>query len=650
MPASLRVIAPLAGVLLFGCVADPGVDPDPGPDPSPALLIKLGDAKPAPIQLGAATVGGSSPAMVVAVINSRTTASGVLHVSVTGADASQFDLTDLFSNCEGVRLAPQAQCSLRVRLRPTSIGAKVANLVIDDGGATTISLRGTGVASVLAVNPAAVEFGTVDVGATATRTITVSNLGTRALGGLAATATGAAYSVAASTCGTLAPGASCTVTARFAPTAAGDAAGAVQIAGDGESASSALHGTGRLPGPSLTLVAGGAAMGEIRYHTSTAMGTCTSTCVVAVTPGESVSLHALTPSRFGAWSGACTGADPDCTVTVSAPLTVTARFDGDPGEQWSRRPAGVFDAAAFDAAGGLFVASGSVLQKLDETGAPMWTAQLGGGSVAGLDTDAAGNAFVALQQGSAVSIRAFSPTGGALWATSIAGAAAPIPEAFPHALAVTSTGDVAILARSGGTGLVRVYRGSGAGAGTERWSAPGLPMPVYTIAADGAGNVLAAVGSIEVPALTQVMSFDSAGVGSTLVDPLPGNYDAAIAVDADDAVVSSVSGHSSLTVARIGGFEVREEVNHAANVPHGVDVDGARNVVSTYWRDEWVVPGIIIERFAPSGAITYRLEKGPDPFDDIIGIEPHALAVAADGRIVVAGLWNQAPWIALYRP
>lgn len=56
---------------------------------------------------------------------------------------------------------------------------------------------------------------------------------------------------------------------------------------------------------------------------------CGPTCAASFADGSSVTLiaNADDGSTFVGWSGACSGTDPSCTVVMSAPLAVTARFD-----------------------------------------------------------------------------------------------------------------------------------------------------------------------------------------------------------------------------------------------------------------------------------------------------------------------------------
>ncbi len=102
-------------------------------------------------------------------------------LSNTGTEASQFTLA---ASCTtGCSLAAGGQTTIEVEFKPTSIGAKTANLVItstnDFANPTlSIALTGTGTAGVAAVTPASIAFGNVEVGATPTaQMITVTNTG-----------------------------------------------------------------------------------------------------------------------------------------------------------------------------------------------------------------------------------------------------------------------------------------------------------------------------------------------------------------------------------------------------------------------------------------------------------------------------------------
>lgn len=82
-------------------------------------------------------------------------------------------------------------------------------------------------------SPTAPAFGTVDVGTSATRTVTLTNTGTLPLSLSAPAVNGdPAFTVDASTCaGVLAAGDACTVTLRFAPLSAGPRSATLSFAG-----------------------------------------------------------------------------------------------------------------------------------------------------------------------------------------------------------------------------------------------------------------------------------------------------------------------------------------------------------------------------------------------------------------------------------
>ncbi|HMY76069.1 MAG TPA: choice-of-anchor D domain-containing protein, partial [Blastocatellia bacterium] len=80
------------------------------------------------------------------------------------------------------------------------------------------------------VTPGTLGFGNVNLNATADRTLTVSNVGTQSLNVTGITTTNTLFSVTSGTSFTVAAGAQQTVTVRFAPTAAGNQNGTLNIA------------------------------------------------------------------------------------------------------------------------------------------------------------------------------------------------------------------------------------------------------------------------------------------------------------------------------------------------------------------------------------------------------------------------------------
>ena len=123
------------------------------------------------------------------------------------------------SNSCGNSIPSQGTCNLGVAFKPAALGPRPGTLDVVVSGTNLVStLTGVGV-PVLALNTSALDFGSADVGATVTRTLTVTNSapGPVAVPGLTASSDFAATS----TCGTLPAGASCNISIRFTPTATG---------------------------------------------------------------------------------------------------------------------------------------------------------------------------------------------------------------------------------------------------------------------------------------------------------------------------------------------------------------------------------------------------------------------------------------------
>ncbi|MFL6121172.1 choice-of-anchor D domain-containing protein [Actinophytocola sp.] len=178
---------------------------------------------PTALSFGSVATGASSSPQAVTVTNSGSAAAPVGSVATSG-DFSQTN------NC-GSSIAAGSSCTVTVTFRPTASGSRTGDLTVTAAGVTTtVPLSGTGVAPgpVLSPNPTSLSFPGTVVGATsAAQTVTVTNSGTTSASVSGVTASGD-YSQT-NNCGTLAVGASCTVTVTFRPTASGTRTGAVTV-------------------------------------------------------------------------------------------------------------------------------------------------------------------------------------------------------------------------------------------------------------------------------------------------------------------------------------------------------------------------------------------------------------------------------------
>jgi hypothetical protein len=157
-----------------------------------------------------------------------------------------------------------AGCNLRVVFATTERGLNEATLTASSGnmGSVSLGLRGEGLASaVLALEPAAQDFGGIVLGSAARATVSVENTGDVPLtlsAALLAPESDAAFSIVASNCGPgtvlggLEAAPSCTVELEFRPTESAVVMGGLDISANGlPTQSVTLRGEGLLPGSLL---------------------------------------------------------------------------------------------------------------------------------------------------------------------------------------------------------------------------------------------------------------------------------------------------------------------------------------------------------------------------------------------------------------
>jgi hypothetical protein len=196
-----------------------------GPFPNPIFPPPVGvAASPTALTFGSQTTGTTSAAQSVLVTNSASTAASIASVAVSGDFAQT-------NNC-GTSLAPGASCTVSVTFRPTATGTRTGTLTLaTSDGNSGVSLTGTGTAPgpALSASPGSLSFGTTVVGTTSSaQSVTVQNTGTAAAAITSIAASGD-FAQTNGCGGSLAVGASCTVSVRFGPTAAGGRSGTLMI-------------------------------------------------------------------------------------------------------------------------------------------------------------------------------------------------------------------------------------------------------------------------------------------------------------------------------------------------------------------------------------------------------------------------------------
>lgn len=198
---------------------------------------------PLAVSFGAESVGTTTAAKKVSLKNTSSASVSINSIAVTGNFA-------IAGKTCGTSLASDATCAVNLTFTPSVAGAITGSLAISDSAPDspqTVALSGSGNLP-LAISPATLAFGTVNVGATsAAKTFSLVNNQSSTLTYSFAASGNYAISSTGTTCtGSLASKAKCNIAITFTPTAAGVVNGAVTIT-DGTSFSPqlvALSGTG----------------------------------------------------------------------------------------------------------------------------------------------------------------------------------------------------------------------------------------------------------------------------------------------------------------------------------------------------------------------------------------------------------------------
>jgi hypothetical protein len=195
------------------------------------------------LEFGARRIGGAYTLPVTVTASDVTDERGLVHAATSG-DGFSVDASDCAAT-----LGEGESCTLHVTFAPTAVGDYSGTLGITGaGGPRTVGLHGRGIAGVLDASPDSVAFGSVHLGARATRTVTVTSTGEAPVRVTRSRVTGAAsFSVASDGCAgrTLAQGQSCSVTVAFAPTAVGAQSATLSFDSDADRSDTvSLTGTG----------------------------------------------------------------------------------------------------------------------------------------------------------------------------------------------------------------------------------------------------------------------------------------------------------------------------------------------------------------------------------------------------------------------
>jgi uncharacterized membrane protein len=198
--------------------------------PAPAIALS-----PNSLALGTVTVG-STASLTTQVRNTGNATLDVTAVALCAGTSAEFS----WAPAAPFSVAPGQSATLTVTYRPTAEGIDSGCLAIasSDVASPTVNLgvSGTGAARAVAtivLDPSAIDFGTVIVGNTASRTTAVRNTGNASLdvtGVSPCSGTPSTFAWAPAAPFSVAPGASTTLTVSYAPTAVGGETGCLAIA------------------------------------------------------------------------------------------------------------------------------------------------------------------------------------------------------------------------------------------------------------------------------------------------------------------------------------------------------------------------------------------------------------------------------------
>lgn len=182
---------------------------------------------------------GTGAAKSVQVTNSSASSSLQFSgIQFSGADITDFSESD---NClsQGM-LPPGGSCTITVNFAPTAVGTRTATLtVFDDQGLSQQQINLTGTGTIVQLSTTNLAFGNEAVGQSTSQPVTVTNASTSTvlhITGIAIGGTNASNYIEIDNCvstGSIAPGASCTITVTFKPTANGFRTANLSITDDG---------------------------------------------------------------------------------------------------------------------------------------------------------------------------------------------------------------------------------------------------------------------------------------------------------------------------------------------------------------------------------------------------------------------------------
>jgi hypothetical protein len=180
---------------------------------------------PVSLNFGTIALGSTGASQTVTLTNQGLV---VLTINSISSNSSDFPIVN---SCAS-QLSPGSSCSVSVSFTPSSSGTRIGTLTVSDSDASSpqlVQLSGAATSGTASISPPSLAFGSEQVGTTtAAQTLTLTNSGSTAMGMVSVNASGD-YAQTNTCKAAVAPGASCTISVTFTPSAAGTRAGFVTL-------------------------------------------------------------------------------------------------------------------------------------------------------------------------------------------------------------------------------------------------------------------------------------------------------------------------------------------------------------------------------------------------------------------------------------
>jgi len=313
--------------------------------------MPAGGLNPQSLSFTATAIGGTSASQTVTLTNSGVntlTIAAIGFTANTGA-GTDFQRAATPGTCAAGPLVSGASCTINVVFKPTTAGAVTGSLDITDdsmgiaNNVQRVLLNGSGLAPIATVTPAALNFGTVNIGSVTTaQMVTVSNSGGSPLSitNVAMSSGEYALTTGAAACGTAYPvtvaaGSTCNLYVTLTAAASGTRSGTMTISSNSGTNTVSLTGVGaNVPMATLSVQALDFGLNKKSVAATNQTITITNTGAVgsSLTMGTVTIINPSTAGVFSVVANTCTGAlakNATCSITLGFLSANTGSYTAD---------------------------------------------------------------------------------------------------------------------------------------------------------------------------------------------------------------------------------------------------------------------------------------------------------------------------------